>query len=140
MTFSPDMHEKTLSFQELRHWLEAARGRSFSIHIALARGIVVFLEGPIDTVMRFEADEDHGLLVEGAGRAWTLDLSEPEFLSATLWPVPDSFTTQETADQDARPRRRDRSGQRPRPSRYIPMIPLRNASESVTPCWVVWRG
>jgi len=95
MTFSPDMHEKTLSFQELRHWLEAARGRSFSIHIALARGIVVFLEGPIDTVMRFEADEDHGLLVEGAGRAWTLDLSEPEFLSATLWPVPDSFTTEQ---------------------------------------------
>lgn len=89
------MYEKTLSFQELRHWLEAGIGRSFTIDVALPRGIVVFLDGPIDTVMGFEGDDSHGLLVEGSGRAWTLELPEPEFLSATLSPIPDSFTVEQ---------------------------------------------
>ena len=89
------MYEKTLSFQELRHWLEAGVGRPFNIHIALARGIVAFLDGPIDTVMGFKTSDSHGLLIEGAGRAWTLELPEPEFLSATLSPIPVSFTSEQ---------------------------------------------
>jgi hypothetical protein len=44
--------------------------------------------------MGFEITDSHGLLVEGAGRAWTLELPEPEFLSATLSPIPVSFTTE----------------------------------------------
>ena len=86
------MYETTLNFHELGHWLETRIGQSFSIHIALPRGIVAFLEGPIDTVIGFETSDSYGLLVEGAGGAWTLDLPEPEFLSATLSPIPVSFT------------------------------------------------
>ena len=89
------MYEKKLSFQELRHWLKAGIGQPFSIHIVLPRGIVAFLEGPIDAVTRFETGDSHGLLIEGASRAWTLELPEPEFLSATLSPIPVGFTTEQ---------------------------------------------
>jgi hypothetical protein len=90
-----DMHEKTLSFDELKQWLQASVGQSFSTHIAIPRGIVAFLDGPIDTILGFNSGESHGLLVEGAGGAWTLQLPEPEFLSASLSPIPVSFTTEQ---------------------------------------------
>jgi len=89
------MFEKTLGFEQLRQWLEARLGRSFSIHIALPRGIVAFLDGPIDRLMGFESDDSRGLLVEGAAGAWTLELLEAEFLTALLSPIPDSFTTEQ---------------------------------------------
>src|SRR5687767_2747017 len=96
------MFERMLSFEELGEWLKATVGQSFSIHIALPRGIVAFLDGPIETSMGFESCDSHGLLVEGAGRAWTPKLPEPEFLSACLSLIPDSFTTEQL-----RIRRRD---------------------------------
>jgi hypothetical protein len=89
------MYETTLSFQELEDWLRASVSRSLSIHIATARGIPAFVEGPIDTVMRFEPTDSHGLLIEGASGAWTFQLPEPDFVSATLRPMPDSFTTEQ---------------------------------------------
>jgi hypothetical protein len=89
------MYETTLSFTELQQWLQARQNESFSIQVATARNIATFLEGPIDTVTEFEATESHGLIVEGAAGAWTLHLADREFLSATLRPIPDTFTVEQ---------------------------------------------
>ena len=85
------MDEKTLSFEELRHWFVAKVSHPVSVQVVVAREIVAFLEGPINGVMGFESTDSHGMLIEGAAGAWTLQLAEPEFMSAALMPVPDSF-------------------------------------------------
>lgn len=83
-----DAYETTLSFDELREWLEARLNQSFTIQIVAAGQIVAFLAGPIDTVARSRMDRLHGFFVEGAHDAWAFDLMETEFLSAGLRPVP----------------------------------------------------
>jgi hypothetical protein len=91
----PEMYETTLSFKELEQWLQARLNDSFSIQIATAGDIPAFLEGPVDTVMEFEATASHGLIVEGAAGAWTFHLAEPEFLSAALRPIPNTLTVEQ---------------------------------------------
>jgi hypothetical protein len=54
-----DMHEKTLSFEELKQWLQASVGQSFSIHIAIPRGIVAFLDGADDRVIVPTSDREN---------------------------------------------------------------------------------
>jgi hypothetical protein len=77
----------TLSFDELREWLEGRLGQSFTIQIVAADQIVAFLSGPIDTVAEFRMDPLHGFFVKGAADAWIFDLVEAEFVSATVRPV-----------------------------------------------------
>lgn len=84
----PEPYETTLSFQELWEWLEARLGQSLSIQIVAGRESVAFLEGPIESVMGFRAGSSHGFFVEGAAGAWTFHLPEPEFLTATVCPIP----------------------------------------------------
>jgi hypothetical protein len=85
------MDDRNLSFEELRHWLLAKVSHAVSVQVVGVREIIAFLEGPIDKVMGFESPESHGLLIDGAAGAWTLQLAEPEFISAVLAPIPDRF-------------------------------------------------
>jgi hypothetical protein len=85
------MDEKTLSFEQVRRWLLAKVSHPVSVQVVVAREIVAFLEGRIDRVIGFESTESHGVLIEGAAGAWTLEPAEPEFVSAVLTRVPDSF-------------------------------------------------
>jgi hypothetical protein len=86
-----EMDEKTLSFEQVRRWLLAKVSHPVSVQVVVAREIVAFLEGRIDRVIGFESTESHGVLIEGAAGAWTLEPAEPEFVSAVLTRVPDSF-------------------------------------------------
>ena len=81
---------ETLSFDEVKAWFRV--GDSVSVHVTNRRGTVGFLDGPIDSVMGFEGTDTHGVRIEGAAGAWTLQLAEPEFVSATLNTIPDSRT------------------------------------------------
>jgi hypothetical protein len=81
---------ETLSFQELQQWFHATVSRSVSVQVTSGSETVAFLDGAIDNVMRFENADSHGLLIDGAAGAWTLQLAESEFVSATLASIPDS--------------------------------------------------
>jgi len=83
---------ETLSFEEVKQWFRASVGDSVSVQITSGSETVAFLDGRIDSTMGFVATESHGLLIEGAAGGWTLQLAEPDFQSATLSPIPDSFT------------------------------------------------
>lgn len=87
--------DDTLSFEEVKSWLRAAVGGSVSVHIVNQTGTIAFLDGVIENLMRFETTDSHGLIVEGAARAWTLELAAPEYVSATLSSIPDSPTHQQ---------------------------------------------
>jgi hypothetical protein len=45
--------------------------------------------------MGFKSPESHGVLIDGAAGAWTLQLTEPEFVSAALASIPDSFVLEQ---------------------------------------------
>jgi len=81
-----------LSFQQLKHWFEANVGAGVSVQVTSQRGTVAFLDGTIDGLMGFESTDSRGVSVYGAGGAWTLELAEPEFASATLSPIPSGCT------------------------------------------------
>jgi hypothetical protein len=83
---------ETLTFDEVKAWLRAAVHDSVSVQITSRAGTIAFLDGPIDSVMGFESTDSHGLVIDGAGGAWTFDVAEPEFVSATLSTIPDSRT------------------------------------------------
>ena len=83
--------DDVLSFLQLRHWFEAEVSHAVSVQITTQRGTVAFLEGPIEGVMGFESPGSHGVSIYGAAGAWTLELAEPEFVSATLNPIPPDF-------------------------------------------------
>jgi hypothetical protein len=85
----------TLSFEEVKAWFREAVGDAVSVHVVNGRGTVVFLDGPIDGVMAFKDTDSHGLIVDGAAGAWSLDFAEPDFLSATLDAIPDSRTSKQ---------------------------------------------
>jgi hypothetical protein len=85
----------TLSFEEVKAWFCEAVGDAVSIHVVNGPGTIAFLDGPIDGVMGFRSDDSHGLIVDGAAGAWSLELAEPDFLSATLDPIPDSRTAKQ---------------------------------------------
>jgi hypothetical protein len=83
----------TLSFEEVKAWFREAVGDAVSIHVVNGPGTIAFLEGSIDGVMGFKSEDSHGLIVDGAAGAWSLELAEPDFLSATLDAIPDSCTS-----------------------------------------------
>ena len=85
----------TLSFEEVKTWFREAVGDAVSIHVGNGPGTIAFLDGPIDGVMGFRSEDSHGLIVDGAGGAWSLELAEPDFLSATLDAIPDSRTSKQ---------------------------------------------
>lgn len=85
----------TFSFEEVKAWFREAVGDPVSIHVVHERGTIAFLDGPIDGVMGFGSDDSHGLIVDGAAGAWSLELAEPDFLSATLDVIPDSRTSKQ---------------------------------------------
>lgn len=87
--------EKTLGFEDLERWLTGRVNHSVSLQIVTEQAIVAFLEGPIDSVMRFEDEESTGLLVSGGAGAWTVQLAACAFRSARLFPIPDSFSTEQ---------------------------------------------
>jgi hypothetical protein len=80
----------TLSFEEVKAWFCEAGGDAVSIHVVNGPGTIAFLDGPIDGVMGFRSDDSHGLIADGG--AWSLELAEPDVLSATLGPISDSRT------------------------------------------------
>lgn len=88
----PDNYETTLDFEELEEWLAARLRLALSIHIVTGRSALVFLEGPIETVMEFRAPDERGFSVEGAAGAWLLRLSKPQFVSAGLRSIPSAPT------------------------------------------------
>jgi len=45
--------------------------------------------------MRVQSPESHGVTVDGAAGAWSLELAEPDFLSATLDPMLDSRSSKQ---------------------------------------------
>jgi hypothetical protein len=61
-----------------------------SAHVAIPPGIVVFVDGAIDSVMWFEGTNSRQLHVDGGAGAWTLVIAEPEFVSASLATIPGS--------------------------------------------------
>ena len=83
---------ETLTFDEVKALLRAAVDESVSVQITSPAGTVAFVDGSIDSVMGFESTYSHGLIIDGAGGAWTFYLAEPEFVSATLSTIPDSRT------------------------------------------------
>ena len=85
----------TLTFEEVKAWFREAVGDAVSIHVVNGPGTIAFLDGPIDGVMGFRSDDSHGLIVDGAAGAWSLELAEPDFLSATLDSIPDSPTSKQ---------------------------------------------
>jgi|SRR5215217_2648316 len=108
----------TLSFDEVKAWFREAVGDVVSVHVVNRPGTIAFLNGPIDGVMRVQSPESHGVTVDGAAGAWSLELAEPDFLSATLDAIPGSRTAKQLTikmrdhwvaidpglGQDARPR------------------------------------
>jgi hypothetical protein len=85
----------TLSFEEVKAWFCEAVGDAVSIHVVNGPGTIAFLDGPIDGVMGFRSDDSRGLIVDGAAGACSLELAEPDFLSATLDPIPYSRTSKQ---------------------------------------------
>jgi hypothetical protein len=86
---------ETLTFDEVKTWLRSAVNDSVSVQITSRAETIAFLDGPIESVMGFESTDSHGLIIDGAGGAWTFDLAEPEFVSATLSTIPDSRTAKQ---------------------------------------------
>lgn len=87
------LDETPLDFRGVERWLRALVGRTIEVHIADERSTVGFVRGAIDQVMRFESDDSHGFSVDGGAGAWVLEFPAGEFVSASLHPVPVTFTS-----------------------------------------------
>lgn len=81
---------ETLSFEELTRWFRGNLSHSVSAQVTTAGETVAFLEGRIESVMGFESTDSRGILIEGGAGAWTLQLDETQFKSATLSLIPGS--------------------------------------------------
>jgi hypothetical protein len=76
-----EMNEKTLSFEELRHWLLAKVSHPVSVQVVGPREIVAFLEGPIDRGDEVREHRDRTVF----------SLTAPPAHGRCSWPSPSSF-------------------------------------------------
>jgi hypothetical protein len=106
---------ETLGFEQAKQWFRAHVGRPVSIQISTGSQTVAFLDGSIDGVMGFAGTDSHGLLIEGGSGAWLLQLAEPDFRSATLTAIPDSFTVKQLTITMRNHQVTIRPGMEPRP-------------------------
>jgi len=79
-----------LNFAELQSRLREIVGTSVSIQIVTGSEIPAQLEGRLDQLLGFRAEQSRGVMLNGSSGAWSVQIAQETFVSARASPIPGS--------------------------------------------------